>query len=117
MWLLLLQCTAQTPGADLNYIIRRLTVSISRAKLYIFVENWYVGAAPPAFGLTPASTPDNLYAIVNLREDLAAARAEVSGLRDRLADAHAERDRLAALLETALKPRRGVISRIFGNGQ
>lgn len=38
--------------------------------------------------------------ILQLTADLAASRAEVAGLRDRLADAHAERDRLAGLVET-----------------
>lgn len=45
--------------------------------------------------------------------DLAAARAEIQGLRDRLADTQADRDRLAALLEKALEPRPGIIARLF----
>ena len=40
------------------------------------------------------------------------------GLRDRLADTQAERDRLSALLDRALEPRpvvqRGILDRIFG---
>lgn len=49
-----------------------------------------------------------------LSTDLAAARAEIEGLRDRLADTQAERDRLAALLEKALEPRPSIFRRIFG---
>lgn len=53
----------------------------------------------------------------HVREELAAAKAEIAGLRDRLADTQAERDRLAALLERALEPRpmpKGVFARLFG---
>jgi len=60
---------------------------------------------------TPAITPDD--SDVRLREDLAASRAEVAGLRDRLADTQAERDRLAGLLEKALEPRPGILSGII----
>lgn len=49
-----------------------------------------------------------------IKSDLAASRAEVAGLRDRLSDTQAERDRLAALLDRALEPRTGILSRIFG---
>ena len=45
--------------------------------------------------------------------DLAASRAEAAGLRDRLTDTQAERDRLAALLDRALEPRPGIIARLF----
>lgn len=53
----------------------------------------------------------------HVREELAAAKAEIAGLRDRLADTQAERDRLAALLERALEPRTGrvgIFARLFG---
>lgn len=52
----------------------------------------------------------------HVREELAAARAEIAGLRDRLTDTQAERDRLAALLERALEPRpgaKGLLARLF----
>lgn len=49
-----------------------------------------------------------------IKSELATSRAEVAGLRDRLADTQAERDRLTALLNRALEPRPGIISRIFG---
>jgi hypothetical protein len=52
--------------------------------------------------------------IMQLTADLAASRAEAAGLRDRLADAHADRDRLAGLLEKALEPKPSIIARIFG---
>lgn len=52
--------------------------------------------------------------VSDMSADLAASRAEVAGLRDRLADTQAERDRLAALLERALEPRTGILWRIFG---
>lgn len=54
-------------------------------------------------------------------QELAAAKVEIAtlaaqkeGLEARLADAHAERDRLAAALDKALDPRLGIFSRIFG---
>lgn len=63
-------------------------------------------------------TPDETDAI---RADLAATKialassqAEASGLRDRLADTQADRDRLANLLEKALEPRPGILTRLFG---
>lgn len=53
----------------------------------------------------------------HIREELAAAKAEIAGLRDRLSDTQAERDRLAGLLERALEPRtvpKGLFARFFG---
>ena len=53
----------------------------------------------------------------HVREELAAARAEIAGLRDRLADTQAERDRLASLLERSLEAgpsRVGIFARLFG---
>lgn len=47
-----------------------------------------------------------------VQTELASAQAEVAGLRDRLSDAHAERDRLAALLERALEHRPGLLERV-----
>ena len=43
--------------------------------------------------------------LAETREQLAAAKAENAGLRDRLADTQAERDRLAGLLDRALEVR------------
>jgi hypothetical protein len=65
--------------------------------------------AAPAY--IPDITPDE---IGDIRADLAASRAENAGLRDRLADTQAERDRLAKLREKALEPRPGILSRILG---
>ena len=59
--------------------------------------------------VTPALTPDELN---DARVELAALRAELAGVRDRLADTRADRDRLAALLEKALEPRPGFLERI-----
>lgn len=54
----------------------------------------------------------------DVRVELASVKAEMIGLRDRLADTQAERDRLSALLDRALEPRpvvqRGILDRIFG---
>lgn len=63
---------------------------------------------------TPELTPDNPDNSGRLREDLATAKAEIEGLEARLVDTQAERDRLAVLLERALEPRPGILSRIFG---
>ena len=52
--------------------------------------------------------------LVDARIEIAALTAERSGLQDRLADAHAERDRLAAALAQALQPRPTWIDRIRG---
>ena len=57
--------------------------------------------------------PDMSAQLSATQADLAASRAEAAGLRDRLADTQADRDRLARLLEKALEPR-GIIARIFG---
>ena len=53
-------------------------------------------------------------------QELAAAKVEIAtltaqkeGLEARLSDAHAERDRLSALLEKSLEPRPSFIERIF----
>lgn len=58
--------------------------------------------------------PDMSADLAAARADLAASKAEAAGLRDRLADTQAERDRLAALLDRALQPRPGILSRILG---
>lgn len=64
---------------------------------------------------TPATIPDITHDETgDIRADLAASRAENAGLRDRLADTQAERDRLAKLLEKALEPRPGILARILG---
>lgn len=68
----------------------------------------------------PDNIPDRIHDVTpdrtdEMRADLAASRAEVAGLRDRLADTQAERDRLAALLEKALESRHvvGFFGRLF----
>lgn len=58
--------------------------------------------------------PDMSAHLATAQADLAASRAEVAGLRDRLADTQAERDRLARLLDRALEPRPGILARLFG---
>lgn len=62
--------------------------------------------------VTPARTPDTSEKLNEARVELSALRAELSGVRDRLADTQAERDRLYALLERAPEPRPGLIERI-----
>ena len=80
----------------------------------------------------PAHTPDATHDTIRdvtpdytdaIRSDLAetkialaASEAEVSGLRDRLADTQAERDRLAALLNRALehRPAVSIWGKLFG---
>lgn len=65
--------------------------------------------------VTP-DNPDNPVLIAELSEtriNLAAAHAEISGLRDRLSDTQTERDRLSGLLEKALEPKPSIIARIF----
>ena len=71
-------------------------------------------ALPPDVGsdVTPALTPDTSEELNAARVELAALRAELSGVRDRLTDTQADRDRLAALLERALEPRPGLLERI-----
>ena len=88
----------------------------------------------PAPDILPALPPENPD-LLALRADLTAVRAEAmelrgqlaeareraaslegeaGGLRDRLADAHAERDRLAGLLEKALQPKPSIWTRLWG---
>jgi hypothetical protein len=57
-------------------------------------------------------TPDNSDEINLARIENATLKAELLGVRERLADTQADRDRLARLLEEALKPRPGLIERI-----
>lgn len=61
--------------------------------------------------------------LAKTREELAAAKAENAGLRDRLTDTQADRDRLAGLLDRALEarttveatpPARGWFDRLLG---
>lgn len=54
---------------------------------------------------TPGITPDNPDRLAELMAHLAAAKTEADGLRDRLADAHAERDRLAQMMQQLLEAR------------
>ena len=57
--------------------------------------------------------PSIMEALTQARIELAGAKAEASGLRERVADAQAEIDRLAGLLGRALEPRPGLLSRLF----
>ena len=59
------------------------------------------------------TNPDMFAQLSAVQADLAASRAETAGLRDRLADTQAERDRLAALLDRALEPRPGIFRSLF----
>jgi hypothetical protein len=61
---------------------------------------------------TPDLTPDTSEELIRARLENAGLKAELSGVRERLSDTQAERDRLARLLEEALKPRTGLIERI-----
>lgn len=61
----------------------------------------------------PDPDPIIMETLIQTRIDLAGARAEASGLRDRLADVQGERDRLAGLLERALERQPGILARIF----
>ena len=65
---------------------------------------------------SPSSSTDtdDSQKLVDARIEIAALTAERSGLQDRLADAHAERDRLAAALAQALRPHPTWIDRIRG---
>lgn len=69
---------------------------------------------PPDIGgdVAPALTPDTSEELNAARVELAALRAELAGIQDRLHDTQADRDRLAALLEKALEPRPGLIDRL-----
>jgi excisionase family DNA binding protein len=58
------------------------------------------------------SASDDGQELTTARIELATLRAELAGVRDRLTDAQADRDRLAALLERSLEPRPGLIERI-----
>ena len=71
-------------------------------------------AIPPDIrgDVTPVLTPDTSEELNAARVELAALRAELTGVQDRLADTQADRDRLAALLERALEPRPGLIERL-----
>jgi hypothetical protein len=62
--------------------------------------------------VTPALPPEASAELNKARVELAALRAELDGVRDRLTDTQVDRDRLAALLERALEPRPGLIERI-----
>lgn len=64
---------------------------------------------------TVIETDPNMFAQLSAAQaDLAASRTEVAGLRERLTDTQAERDRLAELLNRVLEPRPGILARIFG---
>lgn len=68
----------------------------------------------PIHDVTPDDTDEIRADLAATKIALAASQAEATGLRDRLADTQAERDRLARLLEKALEPRPGILTRIFG---
>lgn len=67
-------------------------------------------------GQSPQAVPDT-----DLGQELSEAKIEIAkltaqkeGLESRLADAHGERDRLAAALNKALEPGPSLLARIFG---
>lgn len=62
--------------------------------------------------VTPDLAPDTSVELNEARVEISALKAELAGVRDRLADTQADRDRLAALLEKALEPRPGLIERL-----
>ena len=66
--------------------------------------------------VTPAETDAIRADLAATKIALAASQAETMGLRDRLADTQAERDRLAGMLDRALeaRPVPGLWSRLFG---
>jgi hypothetical protein len=63
---------------------------------------------------TPENIPDNTpdTSPITITADLAAAHAEIQGLKDQIERADAERDRLLALLEKAIEAKRGPIARL-----
>ena len=71
-------------------------------------------ALPPDIrgDVTPALPPDASAELNEARVEIATLRAELAGVRDRLSDTQAERDRLTALLEKALEPRPSLIDRL-----
>lgn len=79
-----------------------------------WVATWRV--AP---GDTAASSRDSAVTLsqhqlsATLREDLAAARAEIQGLEARLKDRDREIERLDAALHAALAPRTSLLERLF----
>jgi len=62
--------------------------------------------------VTPALPPDASAELNEARVEIATLRAELAGVRDRLTDTQADRDRLAGLLEKSLKPRPGLLERL-----
>lgn len=62
--------------------------------------------------VTPALSPDVSAELNEARVEIATLRAELAGVRDRLTDTQADRDRLAGLLEKSLKPRSGLLERL-----
>ena len=62
--------------------------------------------------VTPARTPDMSEELNGARTEIATLRAELAGVRDRLSDTQADRDRLAGLLERALEPRPSLLERL-----
>ena len=62
--------------------------------------------------VTPDIPPDASAELNEARVEISALKAELAGVRDRLHDTQADRDRLAALLETALQPRPSLLERL-----
>ena len=62
--------------------------------------------------VTPALPPDASAELNEARVEIATLQAELAGVRDRLTDTQADRDRLAGLLEKSLKPRPGLLERL-----
>lgn len=69
--------------------------------------------------VTPALTPDTSEELNAVRVELAALKAELAGVRDRLTDTQADRDRWreqAERLAEARKPGIGFLGRLLGRG-
>lgn len=78
-------------------------------------------AIPPDVGgdVTPARTPDASEELNTARVEISALRAELAGVRDRLHDTQADRDRWrqqAERLAEARKPVIGFLGRLLGRG-
>jgi len=78
-------------------------------------------AIPPDIwgDVTPARTPDASAELNEARVEISALKAELAGVRDRLSDTQADRDRWRAqaeLLAETRKPVIGFLGRLLGRG-